>query len=257
MEVIILRVGSSVLWVAAVTLFGALLSPADTAQANCESDTSAVLANTTGMQKRVPTDEYIEPLTDENLRRYLKEVRGNPVYSARANFAMALGKRKETRAVPELCNVMRTDSVAAVRADIMAALKMIGDRRAVPALREAMNEDPSIRNRCVAAQVLAEGFGERGQVVTTLFDIFAKKDFGQVDWAKVVDRPGLPDSLRSVMVAREPHVLVRAALGSLERIGGDRVIAGLEEALRNPDKEVCDSAKAALNRLRAKKTADE
>jgi HEAT repeat protein len=198
-----------------------------------------------------------EPLTEEELQRYLKEVRENSIHDMRSNFATALGKLKETRAVPNLCNAMRTDSVAMVRGDMINALGWIEDRRAVPALREAMKDDPNIKNRCVAAQALADRFDERGTVTATLFDIFTKKDFGKVDWCKVVDYPGLPDSLRTLMIARAPHGLMRAALGSLERMGGDEVIAGLEEALGNPDKDVRDAAKAALDRLRRKEIGGE
>jgi len=243
--------------VIALTLLGTLFGPAHAVRASSEIDTSTVLTDKSAMHESVPTDEYVEPLSEDELQRYLKEVKESPVYFRRSNFATALGKRKETRAVPDLCNAMRTDSVAAVRAQIMGALMMIGDRRAVPALLEAMKEDPSIKNRCVAAQALADRFDERGTVTATLFDIFTKKDFGEVDWWKVVDYPGLPDSLRTLMIAIEPNGLMRAALGSLERMGGDEVIAGLEEALGNPDKEVRDAAKAALYRLRTKKTRGE
>jgi HEAT repeat protein len=79
-----------------------------------------------------------------------------------------------------------------------------------------------------------------------------KKGFEKEDWEKLLNRPDLPDSLRMRLVAESPHRLMSYALMTLEKIGGEEVIEGLERAEQSKDSEVREAAKGAVKRLMAK-----
>lgn len=201
-------------------------------------------------------------VSEKEFQRLLKIVKeGGERYQGfgeypRSEAALELTRIGDPRAIPTLCKAMRTDSVSLVRSDIMNALGAFGDRRAVPALMEAMREDPDIRNRFLAASILAEDFGETEVAMPTLFDTFMKKGFEKEDWEKLLNRPDLPDSLRMRLIAESPHRWMGRALTALEKIGGPEVIAGLDRATESSDPEVREAAKGALKRLMAKEKAN-
>jgi HEAT repeat protein len=200
----------------------------------------------------IPPPEPVRKVSEKEFQRLLKAVKEGRTITIRSDSAFELIRLKDPRAIPTLCEAMRTDSARLVRSDIMNALGAFGDRRAVPALVEAMREDPHIGNRFLAASILAEDFGENEVAMPTLLDMFMKKGFEKEDWEKVFNRPDLPDSLRMRLVAEYPHGLMWSALMTLEKIGGEEVMAGLERAQQSEDKEVRDAAKAAMERLRSK-----
>jgi len=200
----------------------------------------------------IPPPEPVRKVSEEEFQGLLKAVKEGRTITIRSDSAFELIRLKDPRAIPTLCEAMRTDSVRLVRSDIMNALGAFGDRRAVPALVEAMRGDPHIGNRYLAASILAEDFGEKEVAMPTLFDIFMKKGFEKEDWEKVLNRPDLPDSLRMRLVAESPHRLMWRALVALEKIGGPEVIARLDRATESEDSEVREAAKGAVKRLMAK-----
>jgi HEAT repeat protein len=200
----------------------------------------------------IPPPEPVRKVSEEEFQRLLKKVKEGKAELNRSQAALELTRIGDPRAVPTLCEAVRTDSVRLVRSDIIKDLGVLGDRRAVPCLVEAMREDPDIRNRYLAASILAEDFGEKEVAMPTLFDIFMKKGFEKEDWEKVLNRPDLPDSLRMRLVAESPHRLMWRALVALEKIGGPEVIARLDRATESEDSEVREAAKGAVKRLMAK-----
>ena len=224
--------------------------------ANPDGDAARVRVDTTSTSKEPTEATYqAEKISEGEFQRYLKELKeGTPPY-LRRNYAMALTRMRDLRAVEPLCEAAESDSVAMVRRDIMLDLGIFRDRRAVPVLTRALKKDPHIGNRLTAAFVLVKDFNERTVAVPTLLDLFRKKGFEGQDWEKLLDRPDLPDSLRRELVANYPHYLSAQALKLLEEIGEEEVIAGLEKALNSRDADVRESARAALARIRSKKKA--
>ena len=204
----------------------------------------------------IPPPEPVRKVSEKEFQRLLKAVKEGRTITIRSDSAFELIRLKDPRAIPTLCEAMRTDSVRLVRSDIMNALGVFGDRRAVPALVEAMRGDPHIGNRFLAASILAEDFGEKEVAMPTLLDTFMKKGFEKEDWEKVLNRPDLPDSLRTRLIAEYPHRLMSYALMTLEKIGGAEVIAGLDRAAESEDREVREAAKGAVKRLMAKGKAN-
>jgi HEAT repeat protein len=233
----------------------ALMVPARAAALGSAKPDTSMAARESTRVRSIPLPVPVRKVSEEEFQRLLKTVKEGGEYS-RSHSALELTRIRDPRAIPTLCEAMRTDSVSLVRSDIMSDLGVFGDRRAVPALVEAMREDSHIGNRCLAASVLARDFGEKGVATPTLLDIVMKKGFEKEDWEKVLDRPDLPDSLRIRLVGEYPHRLMWSALRALEEAGGEEVIAGLERAQQSEGKEVREAAKAAVERLRAREKAN-
>ena len=241
----------------ALLLVAIVLSRANTGSlATPDGDTTRVRIDTTWTSK-TPTEAPHQPkkISEEEFQKYLKQVREGETPNLRSNYAMALTRLRDLRAVETLCDAAESDSVASVRRDIMMNLGSLHDRRAVPVLTRALKKEPHVGNKLAAAFVLVKDFNEKTVTVPTLLDLFMKKGFEGQDWEKLLDRPDLRDSMRRELVANYPHYLSAQALKLLEEIGGEEVIAGLEKALNSKDADVRESARAALARIRSKKKA--
>ncbi len=160
---------------------------------------------------------------------------------------------RDRRAVPRLCELLRSSESVYVRQSLAEALGRIGDERAVPTLCAAL-EDKSAYGYLSAARALGQ-IGSRKALDPLLHRFEAKPDHGD-EFNKVlsealaaIDRDAAGERLLSLMDAKDAGVRHNAAQ-ALGRLRYRRAIPRLRRALEEEGWWVRCQAASALGRLR-------
>jgi HEAT repeat protein len=211
----------------------------------------------------------------------------------RKDAAIALGKNKIQRAVPDLV-AAAGDSDAAVRREIMIALDRIRDAGALPAFVDRCSDsDKEIRDKAIDG-LMNLYLSQEGGLGGTVGKVANFLNPWSDEWAEVVVEPNVPIDPRTVEALRlrlqdsEEGIRIKAARGlgivrgraavpalaeatttdksngvrfectrSLRKIGDPTAAASLVNLVSYPDRKVRNEAVYTLGRLRAKDAVPE
>lgn len=156
-----------------------------------------------------------------------------------------LGDLRNRNAVPTLTSALKSKKDD-IRKKAVQALGKMQDEKAMEALSAALKDiDEAVRTN--AAGALDKLKWEPGNDTEKAYYYIAYGFWGKV---KKLGEPGIEPVIN---VIRDKNSAIRKeAVKTLGKIGDDRAIDPLTEALKDPDQVVRDSAKAALNSIRKK-----
>lgn len=98
---------------------------------------------------------------DDRLGRLIRILQTDPSYKVRLQVVIALGKLKDTRAVPALVRALSDDNYT-VRGVTASTLGRLGDKRAAAPLKRLISSDSNSFVRSQATKALAELSGGKG-----------------------------------------------------------------------------------------------